>query len=184
MLGEDQWRMLETWLLSVKDAYPVKFLVTSSALLYRMWLDIPNDRWSGYPVERDRLLHLLAANAIEDVYLLAGDLHSAHAMRAELYGPQGRRIPLWEFCSTPFEQNPDKMTRTLYSPRRFGPLAALERIFCIQQHNFGVVRVDLSGERPHVSYEVYGEDGSLLAGANDARDLETLVNPVQLVDRS
>ena len=100
--------MLETWLLSVKDAYPVKFLVTSCALLYSMWLDIPADRWSGFPRERERLLHLLAANGIENVYLLAGDLHAAHAVRAELYGPQERRITLWEFCSTPFEQKSDQ----------------------------------------------------------------------------
>ena len=167
MLGEDQWQMLETWLLSVKDAYPVKFLVTSCALLYSMWLDIPADRWSGFPRERERLLHLLAANGIENVYLLAGDLHAAHAVRAELYGPQERRITLWEFCSTPFEQKSDQSTRYLYSPRRYAPLARLERIFTVHQNNFGVVRVDLSGERPLVSYEVYGEDGSLLAGAGD-----------------
>jgi phosphodiesterase/alkaline phosphatase D-like protein len=167
MLGEDQWRVLETWLLSMKDAYPVKFLVTSSALLYSMWLDIPGDRWSGFPRERERLLHLLAANGIEGVYLLAGDLHAAHAVRAELFGPQERRIRLWEFCSTPFEQKSDKYTRYLYSARRYGPLAALERIFTIHQNNFGVVRVDLSGDSPRVTYEVYGEGGELLAGAGD-----------------
>jgi alkaline phosphatase D len=167
MLGEDQWRALETWLLSVKDAYPVKFLVTSSALLYNMWLDIPADRWSGFPQERDRLLHLLAANAIEGVYLLAGDLHSAHAVRAELFGPQGRAIKLWEFCSTPFEQKSDKTTRYLYSSARFGPVQQLERIFTIQQHNFGVVHVDFAGAAPRVSFEVYGENGELLASAGD-----------------
>jgi len=167
MLGEEQWGALETWLLSVKDAYPVKFLVTSCALLYNMWLDIPGDRWSGFSRERDRLLHLLAANGIEGVYLLAGDLHSAHAVRAELFGPQERKITLWEFCSTPFEQKADKLTRYLYSSRRYGPLASLERIFTIHQNNFGVVRVDLAGDRPRVTYEVYGEDGKLLAGAGD-----------------
>lgn len=167
MLGEDQWRALETWLLSVKDAYPVKFLVTSCALLYNMWPDIPADRWSGFPNERDRLLHLLAANGIEGVYLLAGDLHSAHAVRAELYGPQGREIRLWEFCSTPFEQKSDKITRYLYSKARFGPVQRQERLFTIQQNNFGVMRVDFAGDPPRVMFDVYGENGKLLASAGD-----------------
>jgi alkaline phosphatase D len=167
MLGEDQWTALETWLLSVKDAYPVKFLVTSSSLLYNMLLDFPADRWSGFPRERDRLLHLLAANGIEGVYLLAGDLHSAHAVRAGLYGPQGRQITLWEFCSTPFEQAADKLSRYLFSSRRFGPVESLERIFTIQQNNFGVVRVDLDSDPSRVTYEVYGEGGELLASAGD-----------------
>jgi phosphodiesterase/alkaline phosphatase D-like protein len=95
MLGDDQWQALENWLLLVKQAYPVKFLVTSCALLYNMWLDIPRDRWSGFPEERNRLIHFLAANDIQGVYLLAGDLHSAHAIRADLYTLQGRDLPLW-----------------------------------------------------------------------------------------
>ncbi len=65
--------LLEEWLRRVKDTYPVKFIVTSCALLYRMILDIPRDRWSGFPREQDRLLRFLGENGIENVYLLAGD---------------------------------------------------------------------------------------------------------------
>ncbi|MBU4224378.1 MAG: alkaline phosphatase D family protein, partial [Chloroflexi bacterium] len=103
MLGEGQWQALEDWLLAVKDAYPLKFLVTSCAVLFSMWADIPRDRWSGFPKERDRLLHFLAANGIEGVYFLTGDLHSAHAISADLYGPNRQPLRIWEFCSTPFE---------------------------------------------------------------------------------
>jgi hypothetical protein len=88
-------------------------------------------------------------------------------VRAELFGPQERKITLWEFCSTPFEQKADKMTRYLYSARRYSPLAALERIFTVHQNNFGLVRVDLASDRPRVTYEVYGEEGMLLASAGD-----------------
>ncbi len=121
MLGEGQWQALEDWLNAVKDAYPVKFIVTSCALLYRLFLDIPQDRWSGFPLERNRLLGLLAEKGIENVYLLAGDLHAAHAVRAELYGPHGRSLPLWEFCSTPFEQKPSRSSPFLYNPFPFWP---------------------------------------------------------------
>ena len=144
MLNDGQWQALKSWLLAVKNTYPVKFLVTSCSMLYPMWHDIPRDRWSGFPEERDRLLHFLAANGIEGVYLLAGDLHSSHAVYAELYGPQGLTLPVWEFCSTPFEQNTNKLARYTYSALHSGPVKASRRAFCISQCNFGVVRVDFS----------------------------------------
>ncbi|MEW6718240.1 MAG: alkaline phosphatase D family protein [Chloroflexota bacterium] len=80
MLGEGQWQALKDWLLAVRDVCEVKFLVTSCALLFSMWLNICRDRWSGFTKERDHLLSLLATEGIEEVYLLAGDLHSAHAV--------------------------------------------------------------------------------------------------------
>ncbi|MCI0521216.1 MAG: alkaline phosphatase family protein, partial [Chloroflexi bacterium] len=141
MLGEGQWQALEAWLLAVKDAYPVKFIVTSCALLFSMWLDVPQDRWSGFPQERSRLLHFLAANDIQDVVLLAGDLHSSHAVYAELYGAQGRPLPLWEFCSTPFEQSPNKLARRTYLPLRGGAVKTTRLEFVQAQNNFGIVRV-------------------------------------------
>ena len=164
MLGKDQWQALESWLLLVKDAYPVKFLVTSCALLYNMWLDFPRDRWSGFPAERSRLLNFIAANGIRGVYLLAGDLHSAHAVRADLYGPQESEIPLWEFCSSPFEQSSESYTRWTCTPMKDGAIKRQERYFTILEHNYGLVRVDFSAEQPRVAFEIYGGQGELLAG--------------------
>jgi len=163
MLGEGQWEALKSWLLRVKDAYPVKFLVTSCSMLYPMWHDIPRDRWSGYPDERDRLLHFLAANDIQGIYLLAGDLHSAHAVYAELYGPEGRTLPVWEFCSTPFEQDPNRLGRYTYYPLHSAPVRKSYRAFSAHETNFGVVRVSYpAGRKPQVCFEVYGENGDRL----------------------
>lgn len=163
MLGEGQWRVLERWLLAVKNDYPVKFLVTSGSLLFKMWLDFPRDRWSGFPEEQKRLLHFLAAEGIEGVYLLAGDLHSAHAVRADLYGPHGQPLPLWEFCSSPFEQMPNNFSSRTYTPLRTGPVREQSLLFTIPQPNFGLVRVDFQENgRPLVKFEVYGTDGRLL----------------------
>ena len=163
MLGEDQWQALENWLLRVKDAYPLKFLVTSSTLLHNMLLDFPRDRWPGFPQERARLLSFLAANGIHDLYLLAGDLHSAHAIRADLYGPQETEIPLWEFCSSPFEQSSRNYPRWTYSPITGGVVRKQQRFFNLNENNFGLVRVDFSAERPRLSFELYGSQGDLLA---------------------
>jgi phosphodiesterase/alkaline phosphatase D-like protein len=163
MLGEGQWKALEKWLLVVKDAYPVKFLVTSCTLLFSMWLDLPRDRWSGFLRERDRLLNFLAAHGIEGVYLLTGDLHAAQAIRADLYGPDGRVLPLWEFCASPFEQSPNRLSSRTYRPLRTAAVKRQQLFFCAHQRNFGVVRVDFSTtDSPQVRFEVYGETGELL----------------------
>jgi phosphodiesterase/alkaline phosphatase D-like protein len=168
MLGEAQWQALQTWLLAVRESFPVKFIVSSCSLLFDMWLDIPRDRWSGFPQERNRLLHFLAANGIEGVYLLTGDLHSAHAIRAELYGPQARALPVWEFCSTPFEQHPNWLSSRTYRPPHSAPIRGQECFFKVNALNFGVVRVAYpQGEAPQVRFEVYGVDGRLLGEAGD-----------------
>ena len=163
MLGEGQWQALESWLLAVKDRYPIKFLISSCSMLYPMWLDIPEDRWAGFPQERDRLFHFLASEGIEGVYLLTGDLHTAHAVRSNLYGPEGLDIPLWEFCSSPFEQQPSRITKKTYLPLRGGPIKNSERFFWNAEKNYGVVRVDFpDAGRPRVNFELYGINGDLL----------------------
>jgi alkaline phosphatase D len=168
MLGEGQWKMLESWLLAVNNRYPVKFLVTSASVLFDMWIDLARDRWSGFKAERARLLHLLADNSIEGLYLLAGDLHSAHAVCARLRAPQGDEVLLWEFCSTPFEQSPNRLSKRTYTRPRTRALKSQQCLFNIAQHNFGLVRVEFSSlERPRVIFEVYGKDGELLGEAGD-----------------
>jgi alkaline phosphatase D len=168
MLGEGQWQILEQWLLAVKDAYPVKFLVTSCALLFEMALDLPRDRWAGFPGERDRLLRFLAAHGIAGVHLLAGDLHSAHAVRAHFVGPQGQTLPLWEFGASPFEQAPNWLASHTYRPPHSESIEGQQLYFCLRQHNFGVVRVDFSGRDSHrVRFAVYGKAGELLGEAGD-----------------
>jgi hypothetical protein len=163
ILGEGQWKELEKWLLAVKDAYPVKFLVTSCTLLYYIWLDLPRDRWSGFPKERARLLNFLTSHGIEGVYLLSGDLHLAHAIRADLERPQDRLLPLWEFGASPYDQTPHWLWRLGYRPLRTRPVKRQHLFFRAPQRNFGIVRVDFSAPgRPQVRFEVYGEKGELL----------------------
>lgn len=162
MLGEDQWEKLETWLDEVKDTHSVKFIVTSCALLFRMWTDFPRDRWTGFPKERKRLLNFLAAHAIEGVYLLAGDLHSAHALSADLRGPGGNLIRLWEFCSSPFEQKTNWAARISYLPLMGKPVIKRKLHHIYDQYNFGVVRVDFADPKaPKVRFEIRGSDGKI-----------------------
>jgi alkaline phosphatase D len=166
MLGPAQWEALEKWLLEVKDTHPVKFLVTSSALLFYMFSDFPADRWPGFPKERLRLLNFLAEHDIQGVHLITGDLHACHAVYAELSGPGGKVIPLWEFCSSAFDQQPNWLAPLAYWRLRGKPVKRQEKKFCIARLNFGVVRVNLDEPaKPRVKFEVYGEHNEKLAEA-------------------
>lgn len=161
LLGEDQWKRLMDWLDNVKDTHPVKFIVTSSALLFRMYADFPQDRWTGFRGERKKLLEYLADNNIEGVYLLAGDLHSAHAVSAELRGSDGHKFPLWEFCSSPFEQTTNWLAKGTYFPLMHRSIQNQQLHFVCAEHNFGVVRVQFSKQdKPKVSFEVHRLGGA------------------------
>ena len=159
LLGDAQWRMLEDWLLNVKDKYPVKFLVTSGTILYPFLLDVSLDRWSGFRSERERLFQFLAENEIEGIRILTGDLHSAHAVSAEIKCPSGKHIPIWEFCSTPFEQESMWISAT-YFPVISKWLRKQKKLFRQTGNNFGIVHVDFDEPTPQVSFTLhYNQDG-------------------------
>jgi phosphodiesterase/alkaline phosphatase D-like protein len=162
LLGEPQWQQLEAWLLDVKDKYPVKFLVTSSSVLFDMIVDFALDRWNGFVRDRERLFDFIAANKIEDVYLLSGDLHSAHAISADLKTADGSPLCVWELCATPFEQDTN-IAKSTYFPPRIRAIKKQKLHFSVAKHNYGVVGVKFPEEgRVQVTYTVYGSDGVLL----------------------
>jgi alkaline phosphatase D len=164
MLGASQWTALENWLLSTRDHYPVKFLVTSCAFLFQVWADFLLDRWSGYPEERARLLNFITDHGIEGVYLLTGDLHSAHALCVELDNPTGTTLPLWEFCSSPFEQVTNWYSRYGFKPLKSSLVVHQELRFVVDRLNFGVISVSPGPERrPKVVFSLYGREGEQLA---------------------
>ncbi|NOH03748.1 MAG: hypothetical protein HND47_18190 [Chloroflexi bacterium] len=158
LLSEGQWKVLQEWLAEVNDLYPVKFLVSSGTILHPFWLDFTRDRWTGFPAERERLLEFLAVHEIEGLRILTGDLHSAHAVSAELRCPSGRRIPIWEFCSTPFEQTSMFISNT-YHPLFSKWIGNQRRLFRQTGQNFGVVRVDFDSSPPRVTFSLrYNRD--------------------------
>ncbi len=157
MLNRSQWEALENWLLEVKDRYPVKFIVSSVSVLFEIWGDFTRDRWNGYPDERRRLLHLLAANRVRNVFILTGDLHSAHAVEAKLRVPDGEPLTVWEFCASPFEQVPNKLTLWAAKKVKTYPIVDQKIHFRFSRPNFGVVRVNFGGGQPRVRYEIYGD---------------------------
>ncbi|MBN2388056.1 MAG: alkaline phosphatase family protein [Anaerolineales bacterium] len=159
MLGTSQWHILKEWLLDVKDKYPVKFLVSSSSILFNMWVDLLGDRWTGFPAERAELLRFIGENGIEGLHILTGDLHSGHAVRAEV-GPRGRRVPIWEFCASPFEQKCSRCSRLFYSPIPGNTIGRQKVFFTVGEPNYGVIRVTFSvPAKPGVEFQLYDTHG-------------------------
>ena len=162
LLGDGQWHVLKEWLLRVKEEYPVKFIVTSSSALYTMFIDFLGDRWSGFRGERDALLRFIGEQGIQNVYLIAGDLHSSHSMTAECGDPAGPTI-IWEFCSSPFEQVCNKYARWLYTSIKTGAVRHPRRQFVVTEPNYGIVQVRFRRGKPQVDFKLYGTQGQLLA---------------------
>jgi alkaline phosphatase D len=163
MLGDGQWHLLKEWLLQVRDEYPLKFIVTSSSVLYSMFGDFLGDRWSGFRGERDTLLRFIGEQRVQNVYVIAGDLHSSHSMTAEC-GDEADPILLHEFCSTPFEQVCNRYARWLYTSIKTGAVQHPKRQFVVTEPNYGIVRVHYGkGGRPKVDFTLYGTQGQRLA---------------------
>jgi phosphodiesterase/alkaline phosphatase D-like protein len=168
LLGGAQWKILEDWLLAVKDLYPVKFLISSSAFLMDRWPDLSLERWSAFPQERARLLSFLAANDIEGVYILTGGLRAAYAVHLDLYGPQGKDLQVWEFASSPLEHKGGSQVGALGKPLRSGLAKRSTCTFKVDRLNYGVVQVGFQEDsRATVHFLLYGADGKLLASAGD-----------------
>jgi phosphodiesterase/alkaline phosphatase D-like protein len=162
MLGEGQWRVLKQWLLDVRHKYPVKFLVSSSSVLDSIFGDFLGDRWSGFRTERDTLLHFIGEHHIENLYILAGDLHSSHSMMAEC-GPKNAPIRIREFCSSPFEQACNKFAPLLSTSFHTGAVLHPQRHFTVSKPTYGIVRVRYHRGMPQVKFDLYGTEGELLA---------------------
>jgi phosphodiesterase/alkaline phosphatase D-like protein len=160
MLDKSQWQALTNWLRRVKDTHPIKFIVTSIAFLSEIYGDGTADRWSGWKQERDRVLYLIAAERIEGIHFLAGDLHSAHSISADIRGVDGKLTPIWEFCSSPFEQICNPYAWLLDHPARSAALRNQKMHFIVSAINYGLVTVDYAkSENTRVTFELHYQNG-------------------------
>jgi phosphodiesterase/alkaline phosphatase D-like protein len=160
IMTERQWQALEKWLLEEQGKYPVKFLVSSSSVLFDMFGDFTRDRWGGFRYDRNRLLNFIAEHNLENLYILTGDLHAGHAVEVTLSTADKKSLTLWEFCASPFEQNPNTLEWT--NIRTQSPaVKAYKRHFSAPENNYGVVSVDYPEKgNPVVTFSLRGMRGN------------------------
>jgi phosphodiesterase/alkaline phosphatase D-like protein len=129
-------------------------------VMFDMLVDFASDRWGGFQKDRHRLLKFITDNDIQNLYILSGDLHNAHCIETDLHGKNGP-LKLWEFCSSPFEQQPNVASYTYIRP--WDNLIKRQKLHArLVTQNFGVVKVDLTESSPRVKYEIHGQDGKVL----------------------
>lgn len=76
-------------------------------------VQVSMDQWSGYPVERDRLLGAIAERAPNRTVVLTGDIHSnwVHELRGSFTKP-GARVAAAEFVGTSISSDGDGAERS------------------------------------------------------------------------
>ena len=149
MLGDDQWRWLESTLREPAD---VRIIGSSIQVIANGhgW-----EKWGNLPHERQRLFQTIRDTGATGVVLLSGDRHLAELSMLPADDADGVGYPLYDLTASglthasttlPPESNPHRVVTE-------GSIRAI---------NFGVVRVNWSAPEPQVTFEVIGLDGEAL----------------------
>ena len=87
----EQWRLLEGWLASAREAYPLTFVVSSASVLATG----TGDFWGKFPDALRRMLHLIVARGFRHLVFLTHGLDVGRVVeaRVEVNGAQAR---VWE----------------------------------------------------------------------------------------
>ena len=147
VLGEDQWKWLKEELTNSNSSI---FIINSSIQV------IPEEhrfeKWSNFPSARQRLFNLIIESK-KRILLISGDRHIAEFSKISL---PGLSYPLYEFTSS-------GITHTWTEPwvelnrYRLGDL--------VIQKNYGLIKIDWSGQEPKVTLQARGLNNSLFAEA-------------------
>jgi alkaline phosphatase D len=143
MLGEAQWAWLTERLREPAD---LRLLVSSIQVLAEGhgW-----ERWGNLPLERERLIRLIAETGAGGIVFLSGDRHLGSIYERTGDAP----YPLYEITSSSFN-------RPFRDAREQDPLQQGD---IYTEANFGMVRIDWPAGR--VALELRADDGALVRSA-------------------
>ena len=92
ILGDDQWQWLEAQ-LGDKEAD----LILLGSGIQVLPIEHRFEKWSNFPVERQRLFKLIASTVDVPLLILSGDRHISEVSKIDI---EGYRYPLYEFTSS------------------------------------------------------------------------------------
>jgi alkaline phosphatase D len=140
ILGEEQWRWLEE---ELRKPAAVRLIATSTPFLQdgTGW-----ETWANFPVERARLIRLIAETGADGVIFITGDTHRGQFSRLT----DGVPYPLWEVDSSGLTENwqwaaPDK--------NRVGGFYA--------EDNYGLIHIDWNMSDPVIYMEIRDVKGEV-----------------------
>ncbi|MEM9185699.1 MAG: alkaline phosphatase D family protein [Planctomycetota bacterium] len=142
LLGDEQWAWLGEQLRKPAD---VRIVASSIQVV------AGEHGWEGccnFPAEQQRLYDLIGKTGAGGVVFISGDRHLIEmSKRSDASTP----YPMWDFTSSGFNWEPGEVNEA--NRYRQGPV--------LRQPNFGVIRIDWSGN-PRVTLEGRGGDGAVL----------------------
>lgn len=171
MLGPDQMRALEGWLLEHRQA--LKFVVSGVPFVAELRpaagpngddvappAEPRDDKWCGryFREQRERLIKYVHEKEIERVVFLVGDLHCSYHASMRI-GPPESRVTVHELAGGPINQLQFTRRRDFYDHYR-GKVAD-DLPFSVSLESYhgsaaGVLRVSVSpGERPRIGWEIH-----------------------------
>ena len=145
LLGDAQWQWLEN---ELRDSDAQINIIGSSIQVLAE--DHGFEKWANFPQSRQRLFQLIGDSQASGVVLLSGDRHIGEVSRYEApYLP----YPLYDITSsglTHVYEQADEENRHRVSD-------------LISVLNFGLITLDWSSKPVRVTYQIKGEEGTVLA---------------------
>jgi alkaline phosphatase D len=143
VLGEEQWKWLETQLKQPAD---IRFLVSSIQVI----ADDPKfEKWGNFPKERERLLNLIKSTHAKNVIILSGDRHSASIAKMDLKGYG----PLYDITASSLNKPHDHDD---HDSHYLGPI--------YNKENFGLAKIDWKNKT--VKIEIHGMNNQIVSTAD------------------
>ncbi|WP_231734041.1 alkaline phosphatase D family protein [Calycomorphotria hydatis] len=140
VLGEAQWKWLAEQLRQ-----PAELRIIASSIQF-IAEEHGFEKWGNFPLERDRLLKLIAETKANGVVFLSGDRH--HAEISKLENPTVG-YPLYDITSS-----------SLNAPSGWQNERNRHRLGSIyRDENFGMLFIDWDQEQPTVTFEIRGLKG-------------------------
>lgn len=146
VLGEDQWKWLGEELKKPAD---IRFILSSIQFLPQ---DHHWELWENFPLERQRMLRLLAESGTGPVIFFSGDRHMGEIMKLAKTDPHSPGFSVYEMTSSGLTNagggRNGEPNRHRVSPTNF------------QSRNFGLVEIDWATRR--VTLELRDVEGNVV----------------------
>ncbi len=145
LLDHDQMEALETWLLANRDL-PAKFIISSVPLVHIssiFGVSIPplisatRDQWTGFKVQRKRLIDTIVEADITGVYVISGDVHMSHVAAI---GTERQPDKIHSFTASPLVQESPIIHEYVALKEKISGYQ-VKPIFKGAGTNFGIVRI-------------------------------------------
>lgn len=148
----------EAWLLAGLEASPAAFKMVVTSVPITDYDDFlgplaADDRWQGWPEQRERVLGAIEDAGVSGVFWLAGDVHFATVSTVGIPGTDGPGQAMWELAVGPAGRSPN-VAADLYEHD------GSHYLYMFSDFNTALLTLDPGRMELHV--EFLGDDGAAI----------------------